>query len=206
MLLPDGKCQMWDSKANGYARAESDGVLVLRTLEHVLHSQVPGSIQSIIRESGVNSDGRTPGTTMPFSISQADLMRATFERAGLDPTIPDDQCQYFEAHGTGTQAGDTAESKAIYTVFCEPRESLNSPTSPIVTDEISPPILVGSVKPLLGHSEGAAGIVGLLKASLDFHHSMIPPSPHVQRLSDKVSHSLFGSPQDTSPISKVAGK
>jgi acyl transferase domain-containing protein len=115
-------------------------------------------------------------------------MRATFERAGLDPTSPDDQCQYFEAHGTGTQAGDAAESTAIYTVFCEPRESLNSPTLPVDANVMWPPILVGSVKPMLGHSEGAAGIVGLLKASLALHHSTIPPSPYVQRLSDRVSH------------------
>jgi acyl transferase domain-containing protein len=187
MLSPDGKCQMWDAKANGYARAEGGGVLVLRTLEDALQNQVPGTIQSIIRETGVNSDGRTPGITMPSSASQVDLMRTTFERAGLDPTNPDEQCQYFEAHGTGTQAGDAAESKAIYTVFCEPSESIRTHYSPHDTNPAVPPILVGSVKPMLGHSEGAAGIVGLLKTSLSLHHAIIPPNPPIQHLSDKVS-------------------
>jgi acyl transferase domain-containing protein len=188
MLSPDGKCKMWDSKANGYARAEGGGVLLLRTLEDVMHSQVPNTIQSIIRETGVNSDGRTPGITMPSSTSQVDLMRATFERAGLDPTISDEQCQYFEAHGTGTQAGDAAESKAIYNVFCEPNEGIRDHDLPHGTNSMVPQILVGSVKPMLGHSEGAAGVVGLLKTSLALRHAMIPPNLPIQHLSDKVPY------------------
>jgi len=71
------------------------------------------NIQSIIRETGVNSDGRTQGITMPSPDAQEDLIIQTYRKSGLDAKDPQDRCQYFEAHGTGTQARGPREAQAI---------------------------------------------------------------------------------------------
>ncbi|KAI8286429.1 Hybrid PKS-NRPS synthetase [Colletotrichum sp. SAR11_57] len=110
MLSPTGKCQMWDAMADGYARGEGVAALLLKPLSKALRDNDP--IQAVIRNSGVNSDGRTPGITMPSAMAQARLTTETYRAAGLDPSKAEDRCQYFEAHGTGTQAGDPTEARA----------------------------------------------------------------------------------------------
>lgn len=95
MLSPTGKCQMWDAMADGYARGEGVAALLLKPLSKALRDNDP--IQAIIRNSGVNSDGRTPGITMPSAMAQAKLTREMYRAAGLDPSKPEDRCQYFEA-------------------------------------------------------------------------------------------------------------
>ncbi|KAF2258901.1 hypothetical protein CC78DRAFT_621456 [Lojkania enalia] len=176
MLSPDGRCKMWDSDADGYARGEGAVVVVLTTLENAL---LRGDhVESIIRESGVNSDGRTPGITMPSASSQTELIRTTFQRAGLNPLLSTDRCQYFEAHGTGTQAGDTAESEAIHCVFW--------PDERPFEDEEETKLIVGSAKTVIGHLEGAAGLAGLLKASLAIQNSLIPANLHFNQLNAKI--------------------
>lgn len=89
MLSPTGKSRMWDSSADGYARGEGVGVVILKRLGDALRDGDP--IESVIRETAVNSDGRTNGLTMPSSASQADLIRQTYRRAGLDPTKASDR-------------------------------------------------------------------------------------------------------------------
>lgn len=95
---------MWDVSADGYTRGEGFAAVFLKTLSQAIADG--DHIECIIRETGVNSDGKTPGITMPSSESQARLIRETYARAGLDPLRASDRPQYFEAHGTGTQAGD----------------------------------------------------------------------------------------------------
>jgi hybrid polyketide synthase/nonribosomal peptide synthetase ACE1 len=95
---------MWDADADGYARGEGVAAVVLKRLSTAIADG--DHIECIIRESGVNQDGRTKGITMPSHLAQADLIRRTYLRAGLDPKNPAERCQYFEAHGTGTPAGD----------------------------------------------------------------------------------------------------
>ncbi|KAF2642234.1 polyketide synthase [Massarina eburnea CBS 473.64] len=165
MLSPNGRSQMWDAGADGYARGEGGGVVVLKLLKDAMRDG--DGIESIIRGSGVNSDARTPGITKPSSKSQAELMRRTFRRAGLDLDRVDDRCHYFEAHGTGTQAGDAVEAEAISDVFAP---------------EPSRELYVGSIKTVVGHLEGAAGIAGLLKASLAVQHGRIPPNFYCKKL------------------------
>ena len=89
MLSPTGKSRMWDARADGYARGEGVGVVILKRLGDALRDGDP--IESVIRETAVNSDGRTNGLTMPSSASQADLIRQTYRRAGLDPTQASDR-------------------------------------------------------------------------------------------------------------------
>jgi hybrid polyketide synthase/nonribosomal peptide synthetase ACE1 len=95
---------MWDVDATGYARGEGVAAVILKRLSSAIADG--DKIECIIRESGINQDGRTKGITMPSSAAQADLMARTYAKAGLDPRNPSQRCQYFEAHGTGTAAGD----------------------------------------------------------------------------------------------------
>ncbi|QSZ32279.1 hypothetical protein DSL72_001853 [Monilinia vaccinii-corymbosi] len=174
MLSPTGKSQMWDSKADGYARGEGTAAIILKTLKNALEDG--DEIEYIIRETGVNSDGKSKGITMPLASSQADLIRQTYARAGLDCTKPAERCQYFEAHGTGTPAGDPVEAEAISSAFF-PHESRNSDIQPLH---------VGSVKTVIGHLEGAAGLAGIIKAGLAMKEKVIPPNLHFQTLNPAI--------------------
>lgn len=95
MLSPDSKCFSFDHRANGYGRGEGIVALILKRLPDALRDN--NTIRGIIRSTGVNYDGRTPGVTQPNGASQLSLIRDTYKKAGLSmlPT------RYFEAHGTG---------------------------------------------------------------------------------------------------------
>lgn len=163
MLSPTGRSQMWDSKADGYARGEGIAAVFLKRLSDAIRDG--DHIESIIRETGTNQDGRTPGITMPSSKSQSNLIRETYARAGLS-VEKGDRCQYFEAHGTGTKAGDPQEAAAIHQAFFGSK------------DEADPEdvLYVGSIKTIIGHTEGTAGLAGLLKASLSVQTGTIFPN------------------------------
>ncbi|KAI0520879.1 polyketide synthase PksB [Xylaria bambusicola] len=172
MLSPTGRCAMWDVKADGYARGEGIAAIVLKTLRQALADGDP--IECVIRETGVNQDGRTTGLTMPSNLAQAALIRDTYRRAGLDIRKSQDRPQFFHAHGTGTQAGDPQEAQAI--------ESSLFPTD-FETDQ---KLYVGSIKTIIGHTEGCAGLASLIGTSLAMQNGVIPPNLHFSSLSPKV--------------------
>ncbi|KAH7350679.1 hypothetical protein BKA65DRAFT_243259 [Rhexocercosporidium sp. MPI-PUGE-AT-0058] len=174
MLSPTGHSRMWDADADGYARGEGVGAVILKTLSSAIEDG--DDIECIVRETGINQDGKTTGITMPSASAQAALIRSTYAKAGLDLTKKDNRCQYFEAHGTGTPAGDPQEAEALRNAFFgygneEPDEVL----------------YVGSVKTVIGHTEGTAGIAGLLKASIALRHAVIPPNLLLNRLNPNVA-------------------
>ncbi|TIC90982.1 Lovastatin nonaketide synthase mokA [Colletotrichum higginsianum] len=174
MLSPTGRSRMWDAGADGYARGEGIACVVLKTLSQALADG--DTIDCLIRETGVGQDGRTTGITMPSSKAQAALIRATYARAGLDPSKPDGRPQFFEAHGTGTPAGDPQEAEAISTAFF-----------PNTTDDTDKQDLyVGSIKTVVGHTEGTAGIAGLLKCSLAVQNGVVPPNLLLEKLNPRV--------------------
>lgn len=170
MLSPTGRSRMWDANADGYARGEGIASVVLKTLSAALADG--DTIECLIRETGVNQDGRTTGITMPSSAAQASLIRQTYARAGLDLTKQADRPQFFEAHGTGTKAGDPQEARAIHEAFF----SQNNATG------VNETLFVGSIKTVIGHTEGTAGIAGLLKASMAIRNKVIPPNMHFNTL------------------------
>lgn len=179
MLSPKGRVRMWDREADGYARGEGFGAVILKTLSQ---AEVDGDqIECILRGSGVNQDGHTMGLTMPNAESQTALITQVYDRAGLTISDPLDQPQYFEAHGTGTPAGDPIEAEAIYRAFLS--------SGPSGGHE---PLYVGSIKTVTGHLEGAAGIAGLLKASLAVQHGIIPPNLHFENLNPKIEQYYDG--------------
>ncbi|KAL4954367.1 hypothetical protein BDW69DRAFT_205260 [Aspergillus filifer] len=181
MLSPTGRSRMWDAQADGYARGEGVISVVLKRLSDAIADGDP--IECIIRATGTNQDGRTTGLTMPSSISQLDLIEKTYARAGLDSKRFEDRCQYFEAHGTGTLAGDPQEASAIHHAFFGPPVSPSPNAQGGISDGASNGILhgegkllVGSVKTVVGHTEGTAGLAGVLKASLSLQHGVIAPN------------------------------
>lgn len=99
MLSPTGRCRMWDAAADGYARGEGFAVVVIKTLKQAIADN--DDIECVIRNTGVNQDGRSTGLTVPSADAQEALIRSTYASCGLDCRKKEDRCQYFEAHGTG---------------------------------------------------------------------------------------------------------
>ena len=179
MLSPTGKSRMWDAKADGYARGEGIAAVIMKTLSKALADG--DVIEGIVRETGVNSNGRNKGITLPSAELQAALIEDTYRKSGLDPRNPLDRPQFFEAHGTGTQAGDPREADAINRSFFG-----DSDSEVKITNE-SQEILVGSIKTVIGHTEGAAGVAGVIKAMLSMRHRKVPPNQHLEVLNPSVA-------------------
>lgn len=154
-----GRCKSFDASADGYVRSEGAGLVVLKPLDRALRDRDP--IYATIRGSAVNQDGLSNGMAASNPKAQEAVLRQTYERANIDPTL----VRYVEAHGTGTQVGDSVEAQALGAVFSEGR----SPEDPCI---------IGSVKTNIGHAETAAGVAGTIKAALMLKHREIPPSLH----------------------------
>ena len=155
MLAPDGRCKTFDAAANGYARGEGCGIMVLKRLSD---AQRDGdSVLALLRGSAVNQDGASGGLTVPSGPSQEQVVRQALARAGIAP----ERVSYIEAHGTGTPLGDPIEIGALGNVFRQP-------------------LIVGSVKTNIGHLEASAGIAGAMKVTLALRHGMIPPHLHLK--------------------------
>ncbi|THC93486.1 hypothetical protein EYZ11_007042 [Aspergillus tanneri] len=177
LLSPTGKSQMWDTAADGYARGEGICAFFMKTLSQALKDG--DRIDAIIRETCVNSDGRTKGIALPSAEAQAALISTAYKNAGLDVLKVEDRPQYVEAHGTGTQAGDPREASALSQTFFPPGYEHDD----------WPSLVVGSVKTIIGHTEGsttAAGIAGMLKVLLAMRHKTIPPNQHLHTLNPSV--------------------
>jgi hybrid polyketide synthase / nonribosomal peptide synthetase ACE1 len=110
----------------------------------------------------------------PNHAAQTQLIRDCYLRAGLDLSNPADRPQFFECHGTGTLVGDKTEAQAISAVFFPAKE--NSKSEPFQR------LVVGSIKTVIGHTEGAAGLAGVVKASLALQNATIPPNLLFNRL------------------------
>ncbi|KAF7590501.1 hypothetical protein BBP40_002798 [Aspergillus hancockii] len=175
MLSPTGRSRMWDDDADGYARGDGIATVVLKKLTNALADG--DHIEYIIRETGINQDDRTQGITVPSSEAQAALIRRTYARAGLDLANPADRPQFFEAHGTGTKVKDTKKAAAIHSTF----GGLDSD-----------PLYIELIKTVIGHTEGAAGIASLLKASLSLQAGVIPPNLLFNRLNPSIEPFIQG--------------
>lgn len=175
-------------------RGDGFAVIIAKPLSKALENR--DNIEYVVRETGVNQDGRTKGITMPSAIAQANLIRATYAKAGLDLSKKHDRPQYFEAHGTGSSAvshrlwltigltrvkgtitGDPLEAQAISDAFFSPDKM----------SEFGPdPLYIGSAKTVIGHTEGTAGLAGLMRASLAMQHGIIPPNMHLKEINPAV--------------------
>lgn len=157
VLAPDGRCKSFSSDANGYARSEGGGMLVLK---RVADARRDGDeIIAVIAGSAVNHDGRSNGMLAPNPDAQAAVLRKAYKDAGINPRDVD----YIEAHGTGTILGDPIEADALGRVV-----GLGRPDDK--------PALLGAVKSNVGHLESAAGAASLAKMALSLQHDKLPPS------------------------------
>ncbi|KAK6353482.1 hypothetical protein TWF696_005444 [Orbilia brochopaga] len=178
MLSPTSSSRMWDAQADGYVRGDGFAVVMLKKLSQAIREK--DNILSVIRQTAVNSDGHSAGLTVPSSSAQVALIHEAYKRTGLDCHVQSDRCQYFEAHGTGTPAGDPVEAEAIYTAFFKGQNGDINETEPDV------PRYVGSIKTVTGHLEGCSGLAGLLKASMAVENGFIPPNLHFTKLNPAI--------------------
>ncbi len=154
LSAPDGRCKPFCADANGIGRGEGVGVVVLRRLEDAIADGQ--RVYAVIRGTAVNQDGRSNGITAPNRWSQREVIAQAYRRAEVEP----EDVTFLEAHGTGTQLGDRIETNALGDLHAGRAK----------------PMHFGSVKGNLGHTEGAAGIAGLIKVALSLHHKMVPAS------------------------------
>ncbi|KAK8080853.1 hypothetical protein PG997_008671 [Apiospora hydei] len=144
-LSSTSRCHTFDAKADGYARGEGYGALYLKKASLALIDGSP--IRALVRGSSINANGRSVGISRPSVAGQEDVIREAYWNAG---NLPLDGTTYFECHGTGTSVGDPIEVAAVGNVFAPGRSHLN-------------PMLVGSVKTNVGHSEGASALASIMK-------------------------------------------
>ncbi|MGB3441616.1 MAG: beta-ketoacyl synthase N-terminal-like domain-containing protein, partial [Actinophytocola sp.] len=156
VLSPTGACHTFDARADGYVRGEGGGMVLLKPLTDAVADG--DRVYCVIRGGATNNDGGGESLTAPSQAGQEEVLRAAYDAAGVAPSEVD----YVELHGTGTPVGDPVEAAALGAVLGAARAGA--------------PLPVGSAKTNVGHLEGAAGIVGLLKGVLALAHGAVPPS------------------------------
>lgn len=157
ILSQTGCCHAFDKSADGMVRGEGCGVIVLQRLSD---ARLEGRrILAILTGSAVNQDGKSNGIMAPNPSAQIGVLENACKSARVDPL----EIGYVEAHGTGTSLGDRIEAHALGMVFGRKRPG-------------SGPLMIGSIKPNIGHLEGAAGIAGLIKEVLMVERGSLLPS------------------------------
>ncbi|GAW25636.1 putative polyketide synthase [Rosellinia necatrix] len=153
VLSKEGSCKTFSAEADGYARAEALVAIYIKPLQHALRDGNP--IRAVIRSTTVNHDGKTPGIYQPSSDAQEKLMRRAYRLAGISNF---GETAMVECHGTGTPTGDPIETRAVAKVFGDSG------------------LYIGSVKPNVGHSEGASGLTSIIKMVFALENETIPPN------------------------------
>lgn len=148
--------RLYDRGSNGFWPGEGCGMVVLMREEDALAAG--HRVYASIAGWGISSDGQGGITRPEVSGYQLALARA-YERAGFGiGTVP-----LFEGHGTGTAVGDATELKAIMGARAQ-------------ADPHAPTAVISSVKGMIGHTKAAAGIAGLIKATMALDAAMLPPA------------------------------
>jgi len=165
MLSPTGLCRPFSAEADGYVRGEGVVAMVLARLETAVERCYP--VRTVALASGINSDGRTNGISLPAIEGQRELLNRLYGEGRIDPN----RLAFVEAHGTGTRVGDPAEATAIGEALGQRRDA---------------PLPIGSVKSNIGHLEPASGLAGLYKAILALEHRRLPASLHLDAVNPAI--------------------
>ncbi|CAL8109687.1 unnamed protein product [Orchesella dallaii] len=166
VIAPNGRCKTFDAKADGFGRAEGCGVLVLKRLSDALRDR--DNIWAMIRGSAVSQEGLSRSLGTPTVHCEALAMTLALKDAGVRP----EQVSFVETHGTGTSVGDPMEILAIGKAY-------NSPSR-------TSPLIIGSVKTNVGHTESCSGITGIMKTILSMKHELIPKHRNLETLNPEI--------------------
>ncbi|MFF7856469.1 beta-ketoacyl synthase N-terminal-like domain-containing protein [Streptomyces sp. NPDC007904] len=158
-LSPTGDSVPFSASRNGYLRGEGGACLLLKPLDAALADGDP--VHAVIRSVGSAHNGRGGGLTGTDQESQIALVRRTLAAAGLTPR----DLGHLEAHGTGTRGGDATEIAALARLLPGAEGPAAGPDGKL---------WVGSVKANIGHLEGAAGLIGIVKTVLALQAGTIP--------------------------------
>ena len=158
-LSPTGRCRSFDAASDGIAISEGIVMVALKRLEDA--ERDGDRIYAVVKGVGAGSDGRAKALNAPEPAGQFRAMERAYAEAGYSA----ETVQLFEAHGTGTVAGDTAELESTGRLMAAARPHQ---------------AVIGSVKTNIGHTKAAAGLAGLLKVTLALHHRVLPPHRGVE--------------------------
>ncbi|KAI1407966.1 ketoacyl-synt-domain-containing protein [Hypoxylon sp. FL1857] len=169
ILSPTSTCHTFDAAADGYGRAEAAGALYVKRLSDAIRDGDP--IRGVIRSTAVNTNGKVDGMgiTHPSVEGQERVLRMAYEKAGLNQNLT----AYAELHGTGTPVGDPIEVRAVSNAMNDTRPK-------------DKPLLIGALKPNIGHSEAASGIFAVMKAALMTEAAVIPGVALLERLNPAI--------------------
>lgn len=172
MLSPKGYCSTFDEGADGYARAEGSGIIVLKRLKDAIADK--DTILSTIKGVGINHGGMANSLTAPNPLAQRELIKDVYKRAGITA----DTISYIETHGTGTPLGDPIEINSLQAAFAELKGDSKNRLNYCG---------LGALKSNMGHGEPASGILGVIKVLLCMQNKTLPGNLHFNQMNKSIN-------------------